>query len=85
MMREQGITWPNWNDGAPDSGPIAKLYHVQGYPTVFVIDAKGTIRSKNSHGGALVELVEKLVAEQESAGKPVKASALKATGMTGPR
>ena len=21
--------WPNWNDGAPDSGPIVKRYHIQ--------------------------------------------------------
>ena len=33
VMREQGITWPNWNDGDPGEGPIATAYHVRGFPT----------------------------------------------------
>ena len=46
VMEAQGVTWPNWHDGEPGEGPIAKLYHVRGYPTVYVIDAEGKIRSK---------------------------------------
>jgi RNA polymerase sigma factor (sigma-70 family) len=68
LMEAQGVTWPNWHDGEPGAGPIAKLYHVRGYPTVYVIDAQGKIRSKRSHGIELDQLVEKLVAEQEAAG-----------------
>lgn len=63
-----GATWPNWYDGGPGAGPIAKLYRVRAYPTIYVIDAQGKIRSKNSVGGSLDEVVEKLVAEQEAAG-----------------
>lgn len=69
VMEAQGITWPNWHDGEPGEGPIAKLYHVQGYPTVYVIDAEGKIRSKRSLGSSLDELVEKLVFGQESGGE----------------
>ena len=69
VMEAQGVTWPNWHDGEPGAGPIAKLYHVRGYPTVYVLDAEGKIRSKSAHGDSLVQLVEKLVAEKEAAGE----------------
>jgi RNA polymerase sigma factor (sigma-70 family) len=68
VMEAQGVAWRNWHDGEPGEGPIAKLYHVRGYPTVYVIDAEGKIRAKDAHGGALDQLVEKLVAEKEAAG-----------------
>ena len=68
VMEAQGITWPNWHDGEAGDGPIAKLYHVRGYPTVFVLDAQGKIRSKKAYGNELDQLVEKLVTEQEAAG-----------------
>ncbi len=68
VMEPQGITWPNWHDGEPGTGPIAKLYRVRGYPTFYVIDAEGKIRSKTAHGDSLEKLVEKLVAEREGAG-----------------
>jgi thiol-disulfide isomerase/thioredoxin len=64
VMESERITWPNWHDGE-DSGPIADLYHVSGFPTVFVIDANGQIRSTRSHGDGLAKLVEQLVVEAE--------------------
>jgi thiol-disulfide isomerase/thioredoxin len=77
MMEVHGVTWPNWHDRAPGleqgavlsiDGPIAKLYHVRGYPTVYLIDADGKIRSKTALGDSLDQQVEKLVAEPEGAG-----------------
>jgi hypothetical protein len=77
VMEAQGVAWPNWHDREPGleegavtstEGPIAKLYRVQGYPTIYVIDAEGKIRSKTAHGDSLDQLVEKLVAEREAAG-----------------
>jgi hypothetical protein len=50
-------------------GSIVKLYHVRGYPTVYVIDAEGEIRSKRVDGDVLDQLVENLVAEREAAGR----------------
>ncbi len=67
VMEARGVAWPNWHDGEPGEGPIARLYHVRGYPTVYVIDAEGKIRSKTSLGNELDQLVEKLVAEKEAA------------------
>jgi len=57
------------HDGEPGEGPISRLDHVRGYPTVYVIDAEGKIRSKNARGDALDQLVEQLVSEREAAGR----------------
>ncbi len=46
MAREQ-MTWPSWFDGEPGKGPIATRYFITSYPSVFLIDAKGVIRSRS--------------------------------------
>ena len=66
-MESEGITWPNWHDGDPGAGPITQLYHIQSYPTVYVIDADGKIRSKKAQGQPLDDLVEEMVTELEAA------------------
>jgi thiol-disulfide isomerase/thioredoxin len=67
VMASERITWPNWHDGAPDTGPITRLYHVRGYPTVLVLDAGGVIRHKDLRGEAIdravAELLEELAAK----------------------
>ncbi len=55
------ITWPNWYDGAPETGPIGKRYRVRGYPSVYVIDAHGIIRQKNVVGSPLDSVVEEMM------------------------
>ncbi len=67
VMKEQGITWPNWNDGDPGEGPIVQTYHVRGYPTVLIIDAKGMIRNLNAIGTSLDIAVEEMIKEAETA------------------
>ena len=69
LIEARGVSWPNWRDGGPGDGPIAKLYHLRGLPTVYVIDAQGKIRSKDAIGGSLDQLVEELVAEREAVAK----------------
>jgi thiol-disulfide isomerase/thioredoxin len=66
VMKEQGITWPNWNDGDPGEGPIAQTYHVRGFPTVVLIDAQGVIRIPNMLGSGLDKAVEDLIKEAEA-------------------
>jgi thiol-disulfide isomerase/thioredoxin len=68
-MKENGITWPNWHDGEEDGGPIASLYHIRSFPTLYVIDRDGKIRAKDARGEGLDTLVEKLVVEAEGAAK----------------
>jgi RNA polymerase sigma factor (sigma-70 family) len=60
-IHDERITWPNWHDGEPGTGPIVRRYHVASYPTVFVIDAKGIIRSKNAVGRFLGQSVDDLL------------------------
>lgn len=68
VMKDQGITWPNWNDGDPGEGPITRAYHVRGYPTTFVINAQGVIRRINLLGSDLDKAVADLIAEAEARG-----------------
>ena len=46
VMARERMTWPNWFDGAAGTGPIANRYHIRGYPSIFVLDAKGIIRGR---------------------------------------
>jgi hypothetical protein len=42
-MQKEGMTWRSWWNGGPD-GPIAKQWNLRGWPTVYVLDARGVIR-----------------------------------------
>ncbi|HEX8322836.1 MAG TPA: TlpA disulfide reductase family protein [Tepidisphaeraceae bacterium] len=55
-----------WNGPDEGDGPIAKAWNVSGWPTVYVIDAAGTIRHKNLHDTALDGPLDRLVAEAEA-------------------
>jgi hypothetical protein len=49
LMKRENITWRSWCDGggsANTPGPIARQFHVRGWPTVYVIDHRGVIRHK---------------------------------------
>ena len=45
IIKDQGLNFRNAVDGST-SGPIATAWNVQGWPTVYVIDAEGVIRNK---------------------------------------
>ncbi len=62
------ITWKCWWDGGL-LGPICKAWNVYGYPTVFVIDAKGVIRRRGVKGEALDRVVDELLKEIKSVPK----------------
>ena len=59
---ELGVTWTCAYQGQAAS-PIADLYQVQAYPTIYVLDAEGRIRFKDVRGQALLDAVEKLLVE----------------------
>jgi hypothetical protein len=63
-MKKEDLTWPSFFDGGGTSGPIATRWGVRGWPTVYVIDHKGVIRSADR--GDLDAVVAKLVAEAKS-------------------
>lgn len=64
MLQEQGITWRHAIDGTT-SGPIATQWNVHGWPTLYILDAKGVIRFKgqDARGKKMEENVMKLLAE----------------------
>ena len=43
VMKEKAMTWPILADGNGFDGPIAKAYHIQGTPELFVLDRQGKI------------------------------------------
>lgn len=63
---KNGITWRSFWDGGNTRGPIATKWGVSGWPTIYVIDAKGVIRYKNVRGKSMDEAIEKLLAEMKS-------------------
>lgn len=63
--KKDGVTWRSaWQGGR--SGPISKLYGVTGYPTIYVLDAKGVIRFKGVRGAQMDAAVDQLLAELEA-------------------
>jgi hypothetical protein len=46
FIKDEGMTWPVLADGKGFDGPIAKAYHCQGTPDVWVLDREGRIFSK---------------------------------------
>ncbi len=64
VLKKEEITWRSWWDH-DTSGPIATKWNVHGWPTIYVVDAKGVIRYKNIRGDALDKAVEELVKEAE--------------------
>ena len=60
VEEKANLTWASWQDGR--SGPIARAYEVQGFPTLILIDPSGAIRLR--HEGAPPEgLLEKKIEE----------------------
>jgi thiol-disulfide isomerase/thioredoxin len=70
MGDKDKMPWDHWYDGS--KGPVAKMFKVRAYPTMYLIDAKGIIRKKwiGSPGNEVLDkAVEELVAEAEKAKK----------------
>ena len=63
---EQGLTWRSWWDGST-TGPIGTRWQIEGWPSLFLIDAKGVIRyrpeSLGTDTGLLERRVEQLLKE----------------------
>jgi hypothetical protein len=65
-LAKENITWRSfWNGPAGKYGPISTQWNVHGWPTIYILDGKGTIRYK-SVGGEPEEIdamIETLLAE----------------------
>ena len=65
VLKKEEITWRSWWDGGSTHGPIASKWNIRGWPTVYVLDAKGVIRYKNVRGEAMDKAIEELMAEMK--------------------
>jgi len=65
ILADRGITWRQAVDEST-SGPLATKWNVHGWPTIFVIDAKGVIRFRDVRGKEMEEAVQKLLAEAKA-------------------
>ena len=59
---KDGVTWDNVFLGSTGTG-VARDWGVSGYPTMYVLDGTGTIRSISPRGERLERVVDELVAE----------------------
>ena len=74
VMAKENVTWPQFYDGGNTSGPIATQWNVTGWPTLYLIDAKGVIRHKNLRNeSAMEEAIDALVAEAQREAAPAPA------------
>jgi hypothetical protein len=62
LLAKEQITWRQAIDGTT-SGPLATRWNVHGWPTIYVVDAKGVIRYKGVRGEQMDEAVDTLLAE----------------------
>jgi thiol-disulfide isomerase/thioredoxin len=61
LLAKEKMPWTHWWNGL--EGGILEDWDVQGYPTIYVLDAKGVIRYKDLRGEKLEEAVHKLLKE----------------------
>ena len=62
FMRAKKITWPVWCDGRGWESPLLRPLGINALPTVWLLDAKGNLRSLNALEGTVAQ-VRQLLAE----------------------
>ena len=62
ILARENITWRQAVDG-DTSGPWATKWNVHGWPTIYVLDAKGVIRYRDVRGEEMDKAVDTLLAE----------------------
>ena len=74
VREKENISWRSfWNGPDGTSGPISSAWNVRGWPTLYILDASGTIRYKSvgANEDAIDKTLEELLAElRKPAGEP---------------
>jgi hypothetical protein len=65
VAEKHPLDWPSWWDGGSTDGPIQSAYNVLHWPTVYVLDSRGTIRYMEVSGKELDAAVDELLAKME--------------------
>ncbi len=69
MKDEERLDYRSWWDGHGESlidGPIAKLYSVTVWPTIYVLDENGAVCNRRVFGDDLITVAQELVAEMKA-------------------
>ena len=71
VIAQEELTWRSWWDGGSTDGPIATAWNVRGWPTIYILDAKGVIRYKSmgANEKQIDATIEKLLKEAEEGAK----------------
>jgi hypothetical protein len=62
ILAKENITWRQAVDG-DTSGPWATQWNVNGWPTIYILDARGVIRYRDLRGKEMEDAVMQLLAE----------------------
>jgi thioredoxin family protein len=62
ILQKNEITWRQAIDKST-GGPLATRWNIQGWPTIYVVDAKGVIRFRDVRDQAMEDAVMKLLDE----------------------
>ena len=65
-IERESITWPSFWDGGDTNGPIATMWGVTYWPTMFIIDHEGIIRDRDMRGEDIDEVIDRLLAEMKN-------------------
>jgi hypothetical protein len=65
ILKKHEITWRQAIDGTT-SGPLATKWNVHGWPTIYVLDAKGVIRYRDVREEEMDKAVDTLLAEMQT-------------------
>ena len=64
VATKEAMVWRSfWNGAGGPDGPISRGWNVRGWPTVYVLDGKGVIRSRATMDEELDRVVDQLVKE----------------------
>lgn len=66
MVKDGTTNWRNFTN-EQKNGKISDAWGVRGWPTIYIIDAKGVIRHKNLRGDAMDKAIYALIEEAEKA------------------
>lgn len=75
VRAKENITWRSfWNGPEGTAGPIAAAWNVHGWPTLYILDAKGVIRYKSvgADEAAIDAALENLLTEMKGPAAGVK-------------
>jgi len=61
-IKEKNLSWRSFQNEEGVDGKISEMWGIQGWPTIFILDAKGVIRW-TGHGGDFDSVIEECLAE----------------------